>query len=185
MLNEATQSMPHDYNDLITLFNRTFLTSLNTELVLGGDEPVYLPADTEHPHHRIVFARGYFASALHEIAHWCIAGPERRLLEDYGYWYLPDGRNADQQAVFEQVEVKPQAVEWLLSASCGFRFQVSCDNLSGDHEPDRVAFTRKVRQQVLHYLNGNTPERAGRLSEVLRQHYGVQPLSADDFPEPF
>ncbi|WP_459782603.1 elongation factor P hydroxylase, partial [Photobacterium sp. R1] len=95
--------MPHDYNDLITLFNRTFLTRFNTELVLGGDEPIYLPADTEHPHHRIVFARGYFASALHEIAHWCIAGPERRLKEDYGYWYLPDGRDTEQQAVFEQV----------------------------------------------------------------------------------
>ncbi|MCM0147590.1 elongation factor P hydroxylase [Photobacterium galatheae] len=176
--------MSHDYNDLIHLFNQTFLSSYNTELVLGGDEPIYLPADEQHPYHRIIFARGYFASALHEIAHWCIAGRERRLLEDYGYWYLPDGRDKGQQAAFELVEIKPQAVEWILAASCGFRFQVSCDNLSGDHEPDRVGFTGKVREQVLAYLNGNLPERVRQLSDVLRQHYGVIPLQAEDFLEP-
>ncbi|WP_459782226.1 elongation factor P hydroxylase [Photobacterium sp. R1] len=176
--------MSHNYHDLIHLFNHTFLRPYNTELLLGGDEPVYLPADEQHPHHRIIFARGYFASALHEIAHWCIAGQERRLLEDYGYWYLPDGRDKGQQAAFEQVEIKPQAVEWILAASCGFRFQVSCDNLSGDHEPDRVGFTRKVRAQVLRYLSDRMPERVGLLSDVLRQHYGVVPLRAEDFPEP-
>lgn len=86
--------MQHDYTNLIEMFNCTFLDSYNTELILGGDEPVYLPADDGHRQHRIVFARGYFASALHEISHWCIAGEERRLVEDYGYWYEPDGRNA-------------------------------------------------------------------------------------------
>ena len=33
-----------------------------------------------------------FNSALHEISHWTIAGKERRLLADLGYWYAPDGR---------------------------------------------------------------------------------------------
>lgn len=60
---------------------------------------------------------------MHELAHWCIAGPERRLLADYGYWYEPDGRTEQIQAEFEKVEVKPQAVEWILSASCGFPFK--------------------------------------------------------------
>lgn len=55
-----------------------------------------------------------FNSALHEISHWTIAGKERRLLADLGYWYAPDGRTREQQALFEQVEVKPQAIEWLL-----------------------------------------------------------------------
>ena len=69
--------------------------------------PIYLPADAAHPRHRIIFARGFYASALHEpeIAHWCIAGEQRRLLElittDYGYWYEPDGRDAITQAAFE------------------------------------------------------------------------------------
>ncbi|UKA02515.1 elongation factor P hydroxylase [Photobacterium damselae] len=176
--------MQHDYHDLIKLFNRTFLDSLNTELLLGGDEPIYLPANEEREHHQIIFARGYFASAMHELAHWCIAGPERRLLEDYGYWYEPDGRTEQIQAEFEKVEVKPQAVEWILSASCGFPFQVSCDNLSGSFEPDRVAFTLKVREQVDAYLQYGMPERAKILSDTFRVFYNVAPLTLADFPEP-
>ncbi|HIF9264000.1 TPA: elongation factor P hydroxylase [Photobacterium damselae] len=176
--------MQHDYHDLIKLFNRTFLNSLNTELLLGGDEPIYLPANEDRKHHQIIFARGYFASAMHELAHWCIAGPERRLLEDYGYWYEPDGRTEQIQAEFEKVEVKPQAVEWILSASCGFPFQVSCDNLSGSFEPDRVAFTLTVREQVDVYLQHGMPERAKILSDTFREFYNVAPLTLADFPEP-
>ncbi|MEF1206829.1 elongation factor P hydroxylase [Photobacterium damselae] len=176
--------MLHDYHDLIRLFNQTFLNSLNTELLLGGDEPIYLPANEVREYHQIIFARGYFASAMHELAHWCIAGPERRLLEDYGYWYEPDGRTEQIQAEFEKVEVKPQAVEWILSASCGFPFQVSCDNLSGSFEPDRVAFTLKVREQVDAYLQYGMPERAKILSDTFREFYNVAPLTLADFPEP-
>lgn len=100
--------MNHEYQDLITIFNDTFLESFNTKLELGGDEPIYLPADEAHPHHRIIFARGFYASALHEIAHWCVAGPERRLLEDFGYWYEPDGRTAEVQAEFEKLKFAPK-----------------------------------------------------------------------------
>ncbi len=53
--------------NLIELFNGLFRDSLNTVLVKGTDEPVYLPADSEHPNHRIIFAHGFYASALHEI----------------------------------------------------------------------------------------------------------------------
>lgn len=176
-LNNNVHIDDHKNDDIIAIFNRCFLESYNTELILGGDEPIYLPADADNPHHRVIFARGYFASALHEIAHWCIAGPKRRLLEDYGYWYEPDGRTAEVQAAFEKVEVKPQAIEWILSASCGFRFQVSCDNLSGSCEPDRAGFTRKVREQVLIYLEEGIPVRAKQLSEALRVHYGIAPLA--------
>ncbi|MEZ8028437.1 elongation factor P hydroxylase [Enterovibrio norvegicus] len=172
--------MQHDYNDLIHVFNQTFIDSFNTELLLGGDEPIYYPADAEHPKHRIIFARGFYASAMHEVAHWCIAGDERRLLEDYGYWYHPDGRDEATQAEFEKVEVKPQAVEWILSASCGFRFQVSCDNLSGA-ESDRGGFTAKVREQVLVYLRDGMPSRAKAYSDALRTFYNQPPLTASDF----
>ena len=40
--------MTHEYQDLITIFNDTFLDQFNTKLELGGDEPIYLPAD-DHP----------------------------------------------------------------------------------------------------------------------------------------
>lgn len=174
--------MQHDFQDLITVFNQTFLESYNTELLLGGDEPIYLPADAAHPRHRIIFARGFYASALHEVAHWCIAGEQRRLLEDYGYWYEPDGRDAITQAAFEIVEVKPQAVEWILAASCGFRFRVSCDNLSGV-EPDRTGFTAKVREQALAYLESGMPERGKIYAEALRAFYNRPPLTEADFLE--
>ena len=133
-----------DVEPLMALFDQTFLGRFNTRLVRGGDEPVYLPANEHTPYHQIVFAHGYFSSALHEIAHWCIAGEQRRLLEDYGYWYCPDGRDATQQREFEQVEVKPQAIEWAMTIAANRRFQVSTDNLNGA-EPDREGFTRRVR----------------------------------------
>src|SRR5690625_7277938 len=63
---------------LIELFNQGVGQRHGTRLVRGGEEPVYLPADARCRHHRIVFAHGYFASALHELAHWCIAGAARR-----------------------------------------------------------------------------------------------------------
>lgn len=172
--------VPHHYQDLIDLFNQTFASSENTLLVRGDDEPIYLPADASHPQHRIIFAHGYFASALHEVAHWCLAGQQRRLLEDYGYWYCPDGRNAEQQAAFEQVEVKPQAIEWAFSAACAKPFRVSTDNLNGA-PVDVAGFTRNVHSQVLGYLQRGFPPRAQRFIEVLAQHYGTAPLTAEDF----
>src|SRR3546814_2809228 len=49
------------------------------------------------------------------VAHWCLAGAARRRQDDYGYWYAADGRDLEQQHLFEQVEVKPQALELLFS----------------------------------------------------------------------
>ena len=160
----------HRCEDLIQLFDQTFSESENTRLIKGTDEPVYLPADDITPYHRVVFAHGFYASALHEIAHWCIAGKKRRQLEDYGYWYCPDGRDAAQQAEFEKVEIKPQAVEWALSLACGKAFQVSTDNLNGA-EPDRHTFTENVRQQLATYMQLGLPPRAKRLAQVLSDFY--------------
>ena len=107
------QSESEQVNWLILHFNHWF-SHLNVTLVKGDFEPEYFPED-EHGPARIQFAHGYFNSALHEISHWTIAGAQRRLLPDLGYWYAPDGRTAEQQALFEQVEIKPQAIEWLFS----------------------------------------------------------------------
>src|SRR3546814_12851389 len=64
------------------------------------------------------------------VAHWCLAGAARRRQDDYGYWYAADGRDLEQQHLFEQVEVKPQALELLFSDVCGLNFCVSVDNLA-------------------------------------------------------
>ena len=85
----AANKSPHHYQDLMQLFDSTFGAMYNTHLVKGGDEPIYLPSNEQCDFNQIIFAHGYYASALHEISHWCLAGAERRLLEDFGYWYLP------------------------------------------------------------------------------------------------
>lgn len=143
-------------------------------LVAGDDEPIYLPADEQHGHHRVVFAHGFYESALHEISHWCIAGAARRLLIDFGYWYEPDGRSAERQREFEQVEVKPQALEWILSEACGRKFHVSTDNLDGDL--DEVAaglarFRQNVVIQAQEYLKHGLPHSAEVLKNALLDYY--------------
>ncbi|MDO6568715.1 elongation factor P hydroxylase [Alteromonas sp. 1_MG-2023] len=174
MANEIDPDVPA----LITLFNSTF-ADFQTQLVLGDDEPVYLPASNDIPFHRIVFAHGFFSSALHEVAHWCVAGEKRRLLEDYGYWYCPDGRDAKQQAEFESVEIKPQAIEWAFTEAAGRQFQVSTDNLNGA-EPDRQGFTKNVEAQLAWYKKHGFPPRAARFIDALARCFNH--CSIPDFP---
>lgn len=169
----AADTVPqHDIHDLIRLFNAEFQVSDNTILVRGDDEPIYLPADAEYPQHRIIFAHGFYASALHEIAHWCIAGAERRLLVDYGYWYRPDGRSAQEQVEFERVEARPQALEWAFSIAAGFTFNVSADNLSGI-PVDLAAFRARVHTELCRLVELGFPPRAKRFLACLQTFYGI------------
>ena len=160
----------YQYQDLIQIFNHCFSAEYNTQLVCGEDEPIYLPADAQCSFNRIIFANGFFSSALHECAHWFIAGESRRSVIDYGYWYIPDGRTAAQQALFQQVEVKPQAIEWLLSDVTGYQFQFSIDNLSGEAF-DVESFKQAVSEQRLVYLQQGLPLRARLFHEALCRFY--------------
>jgi len=152
---------------LIELFNTTFAHQ-NTVLVRGDHEPEYFPAATDTPA-QIVFAHGFFASALHEISHWCIAGQQRRTLVDYGYWYAADGRNEAQQQAFEQVEIKPQALECLFTLACQRPFRVSQDNLFADFDTSQSTFAQDVYEQAQHYIDqpATLPRDAQRLLAVL------------------
>ncbi|MCG8394450.1 MAG: elongation factor P hydroxylase [Pseudomonadales bacterium] len=163
------QSVPrvHRSGDLDTLFRATFFHSWGTVLEGGAEEPVYLPGTP----HRICYTRDYFRSALHEVAHWCVAGAKRRQQEDYGYWYAPDGRNAEQQAAFTRVEVLPQAYEALFCAACGHDFRVSLDNLNGDGG-DESAFARQVMEKAQTLLENGLPERPRHWCEALTAFYG-------------
>ncbi|WP_354443679.1 elongation factor P hydroxylase [Marinobacter sp. MBR-99] len=165
--------MNHNPDDLIMLFNDLFRESYRTILVRGSDEPEYLPASEPDGLARVVFAHGFFASALHEIAHWCIAGEHRRTLHDYGYWYCPDGRSLKQQQAFEQVEVKPQAIEWLFSLAAGTRFHISVDNLAGSGAADEQAFRANVCLQVSEYMARGLPPRARQFFDTLTSFYGT------------
>lgn len=168
-MNTNTHSA-HTPKQLVELFNQTFIPLHNTQLVCCEEEPIYRPADDKHPHHRIVFAHGFFASALHEISHWCVAGKERRLLEDFGYWYEPDGRSEERQAEFERVEIKPQALEWVFSVSAGVKFHFSADNLALNNQPSEN-FKNGVYNQVKHYLSNGLPSDAKLWSDTLINHY--------------
>lgn len=164
--------MNHRLEDVIALFDGLFQSSYRTRLVRGGDEPLYLPADDDSPFHRVIFARGFYASALHEISHWCIAGARRRQLEDYGYWYLPDGRDTAEQRDFEAVEVAPQALELLFCRASRRRFHVSVDNLGGEAEVDREAFQARVKARAERYEREGLPRRADAFRTALAHFYG-------------
>lgn len=135
---------------LIQLFN--FLFAEQQVILNRSDgEPEYFPAQNDKPA-RIEFAHGFFASALHEISHWCVAGVKRRGLSDFGYWYAPDGRTAAQQQAFERVEIKPQALECLFTLACGRPFQVSQDNLFADFDTSNSTFASDVYLQAKKYI---------------------------------
>jgi len=155
------------YKELISVFNRCFLDSYRCELVSGFPEPIYYPAENSTPA-RVCFREDFASSALHEIAHWCIAGEKRRQLVDFGYWYEPDGRTAKQQKTFEQVEVKPQALEWLFSLAAGIRFQVSVDNLAGE-QTDTTGFKQAVYAEARSMISGQLPRRAQIFLDAVKQ----------------
>lgn len=160
----------HQCDDLIRLFNQCFEHNWKTQLIKGGTEPIYLPANNRLSCHQIVFTQNYFSSALHEIAHWCIAGAERRLLEDYGYWYAPDGRSVRQQSQFERVESRPQALEWFFAKACKSCFNVSEDNLNGLPE-HTDAFKRAVVSDACAYAQKGLPARAQIFYQSLASYY--------------
>lgn len=135
---------------LIQVFN-TLFADQKVILARSLGEPEYFPIHNDQPA-RIEFAHGFFASALHEISHWCVAGKTRRTLSDFGYWYTPDGRSAAQQQAFERVEIKPQALECLFTLACGRTFQVSQDNLFATFDTSGSTFANDVYLQAEEYI---------------------------------
>jgi elongation factor P hydroxylase len=139
-----------------------------TRLVGGAEEPLYQPAAAPGHWHTIHYRADYPASALHEVAHWCIAGPARRRLRDYGYWYAPDGRDAAAQRDFEAVEARPQGLEWLFAQGCGLPFRLSLDNLDGElSAADRERFAAAVAAEALAWQARGPRGRAGRFLAAL------------------
>jgi len=163
--------MIHHCQDLITIFDTLFATEEQTVLISGGEEPLYQPQTEAELLNKLIFTQDYYASALHEIAHWCLAGEKRRRLIDYGYWYMPDGRNESEQRLFEQVEIKPQAIEWLFALAAGFNFHISLDNLTGNASVSEN-FLTQVYNQARHYLSSGLPMRAELFKEKLLGFYG-------------
>ncbi len=172
MVRASTEAPTHSTAQLTEIFDKCFRVEYNTRLQGGGQEPVYMPQDSGCEWHRVIFTHDYFASALHEVAHWCIAGEARRSRPDYGYWYAPDGRSEAQQRVFEQVEVYPQALEWIFAECCAYRFRISVDNLTLDAKPS-AAFVEAVAQHARRLCRHGLPGRAHRFAVELARYYKV------------
>ena len=154
---------------LIELFNQLFYQSENTLLKSGANEPFYRAPANSSP--AVIYSReDFYSSALHEIAHWCIAGENRRKEDDFGYWYEPEGRSQEQQTLFEQVEVKPQAIEWLLSLASNHHFNFSADNLIESIDASK-SFKRAVTLQAQKYLHYGLPSRAQLLFNQLNRYF--------------
>ena len=180
---DQRQRVQPDVDSLIQLFDQCFFEDYQTRLVGGGEEPLYLPASPEIPFHQVIFRQDYYRSALHEIAHWLIAGPSRRQLEDYGYWYTPEGRDSVQQQAFEQMEAKPQALEWILSYAAQIQFRVSLDNLAADQATvSEQPLVQAVYQALLKIIESGLWPRAQLFFDCLCDFYGTDKiLTADHF----
>ena len=127
------------------IFNSGVGERYGTVMHGGRDEPLFLPSRDSLD--EIYFRDNFSSSALHEIAHWCIAGAERRKVIDYGYWYN-ENRTAEDQLKFESLEIRPQALEWIFSEAAGVRFQVSLDNferMTGDCFEFRASVREEAR----------------------------------------
>jgi|OM-RGC.v1.017041833 hypothetical protein len=169
-------------NDLVELFNYCFAQTQNTILVGDSEEPIYKPSNDACQYAQVIFTRDYFSSALHEIAHWCLAGTQRRTQIDYGYWYLPDGRDPHQQTQFEAVEVKPQAVEYAFSLASNITFRVSIDNLQGG-QTSSEKFERAVEQQLVRFIQSGFNTRTQQFLEALHSFYATASLTTQQITE--
>lgn len=152
------------------VFHSCFAAPYRTKLIGGAGEPLYQPAVNDGDWHVIYFREDFPSSALHEISHWSIAGKARRQLLDFGYWY-EDERDADKQKAFEDLEIKPQALEWIFSRASGIEFRVSADNFN-----ESIVALDRLRQEVrlgaVAWLQAGLPTRAQRFVEALVQRTG-------------
>jgi elongation factor P hydroxylase len=162
--------MDFNISDLKIIFEKTFGKEYNIELIYGAEEPFYKASNSIEEKNQLICREDFFASALHEISHWCVAGTKRRKMDDFGYWYNPDGRNLEQQKSFEEVEVKPQAIELAFSEACKYPFKVSVDNLSLE-KYDATYFNDRVNDQYKSFKLNGFPKRANLFIFALKNYY--------------
>jgi len=164
-------SKEHCVKSFAKAFNRCF-ADYQVILKPGAEEPFYQAPSASNRLAIIFSTKDYFSSALHEIAHWCIAGSKRRKQDDYGYWYEPDGRSEQQQALFYHVEAKPQALEWAFSLAAGIDFRLSLDNLDNQtSEEQQLLFRDKVYEQLVTYFKHGFPARSSKVIQLLSTLY--------------
>jgi elongation factor P hydroxylase len=154
---------------IAAVFNREFAVSHRTMMAGGSVEPLYLPVRGSELA-LVAYTLDYPASALHEAAHWCLAGTTRRQRRDYGYWYVPGPRNAEQRRAFFAAELDVQALEAEFARVAGVKFVVSADDFEAPVE-ELEAFARRVHLRSAVYRR-HLPERAARMRAALAVEFG-------------
>lgn len=151
------------------LFKACFFDDYQTLLIGGADEPLYQPNASAQGEHHIYYRADYVSSALHEVAHWCLAGESRLVLEDYGYWYIPEAeRTIEQQQKFMQVEAKPQALEKVFSEALGIDFKPSLDSFICDHIVEEM-FQELIQKEYSNFFEQPFSERSFRFFNALQR----------------
>lgn len=165
---------------IIAVFERCFSEQNATRLCGGAEEPLYLPKQGSKLA-CLYFRADYAASALHEVAHWCLAGAERRRCVDFGYAYIAPPRTAAQQQNFYAAELRAQSLEQCLAEAAGVQFSISTDNLAVDGVVDAEArlqareFAAQLQQQrakTMAWLASSAGARARKFIDELRRSRG-------------
>ena len=89
--------------DIERVFAACFKATYRTELKGGAAEPYYTGL-AGGASARLYYREDFAASARHETAHWCIAGPTRLAMPDFGYAYTPPPRTQVEQNAFFRAE---------------------------------------------------------------------------------
>ena len=149
-------SLEHD--TIAACFRQRFACRYTVDISGGATEPLYVPAAEGKPAH-IYYREDFAASALHEVAHWCVAGPQRRRLVDFGYGYSPPPRDQQAQQRFFQLELKVQTLESLFAQAAGIDFQPSADNLDASISEFAAQICR-AREATLRWMSESPDGRA-------------------------
>ncbi len=110
------------------------------------------------------------ASALHETAHWCIAGKARRAIKDFGYRYQAD-RDPTEQQDFCRFESRPQALESIFHDAIGSElFTPSLDGIEYQNNIVLLEeFSEQIQQKKQSYLINGLPKRAKKFVDALKK----------------
>jgi len=150
---------------IVGIFNQCFGQTYNVEISGGADEPLYTPA-TSTKAAQLIFRENFPASALHEAAHWCIAGELRRNSTDFALTYIAAPRSETEQEQFLAAEVRTQSLESIFAAAANVTFNPSADNLDCDVS-DFVEAIAEYNAKTLIWLNSKAGSRAMQFREAL------------------
>ena len=179
-MNDAIESFKSKSTCLVEdAFSTCFMKEFKTVLTGGAKEPLYIPAKDENELNRLYYREDYLSSALHEVAHWCLAGDIRREKIDFGYWYVSEGRSVKQQGDFESVEARPQALEWYFSLAANSRFYLSLDNFNDLAKYNAENFARSIVQHAKTFVVEGLPNRAKLFFFELMKSFGTSIIPSE------